>query len=99
MIRFSSAASAAAADGFALDEGLTASHFAPSSIHCFTAATSAALSGLPCAGIDGCSSPAMRRYSRLASALPGTMSDPRVPPRSALSRVLRSSLPSCTVSP
>src|SRR5215471_18223715 len=61
--------------------------------------TCASVNGVPCAGIDGCSRPATRRYSRLSSALPGTMSDPRVPPRSALSLVLRSSVPIRMVSP
>jgi hypothetical protein len=99
MTRVSNAATAAVAAGFALDEVVAVSHAAPASIHRFTASISSAVSGSPCAGIGGRSRPAIRRYNRLAPASPGTRSDPRAPPRSALSRVLRSSLPNWTASP
>src|SRR6266498_710174 len=85
--------------GVGAEEDVTASHLAPSSIHVFTAATWLALSAAPCAGIDGFSSPATRRYMRLCSALPGTMSEPCSPPLRALSRVRRSNFESCMVSP
>src|SRR5689334_3137206 len=82
------------------DAGAAApSHFAPSLIHCLMDATCAAVSGVPCCGIDGFSSPAMRRYKRLCSALPGTISDPCWPPASAVSRVRRSNFDSCRPSP
>src|ERR1700694_4885540 len=71
----------------------TFSHFAPASIHFLMDSSSWAESLLPSMGMYGFMRPAVIRYKRLSSALPGTMTVPLFPPVRKPSSVSRSRVP------